>query len=412
MDGEGRRVRHVALFVQALSGGGVQRVLLTMARALLARGYRVDLLVTRAEGLLADQVPTGVQLIELGQVSAPMTRWLIFRADPLGVTALARPLILPRRNGEAIGSLAALAQYLRQYSPDVLFSARVNANLAALLAARLAGASTAVVVSERGSFEEKVAYSPRWRWRYVVPAIRRLYREAAAIVAVSEGTAESFVSTTGMKREKLQVIHNPVVDASLSERMQNDPGHPWLVSPHSVPVLLAVGRLEKRKGVDLLLTVLARVREQRDVRLIVLGEGEMRATLERQIDELGLAGHVDLVGWQDNPFAWMYRADLFVLPSDYEGLPGVLIQALACGCPVVSTDCPDGPREILEDGRYGRLVPVRDPAALADAILETLARPPKSALLIKRGQYFTISSAMDKFEILFDQISCHRANNR
>ena len=399
-------INHIALFVPTLSGGGVQRVVLIMAQELTARGYRVDLLVARAEGSFVAALPAGVRLLELGMASHLRARAALLVADPGGIAVLARPLLFALGIGPAIRAVPALARYLRETRPDVLFSAKINANLAALLARRWAGADLPVVVSERVNIADKVATSRRWRWRFIAPAIRRYYAQADAIVAVSGGTAEGFARVTGVPRERVRVIYNPVVGPTLKAQAAEPCDHPWLSENRREPVVLAVGRLETRKGFDVLLEALARVRAQRPVRLILLGEGGDRSRLESRVAALGLTGAVDMPGWWENPFAFMARADLFVLASDYEGLPGVLIQAMACGCPVVSTDCPDGPREILEDGRHGRLVPMRDPAAMAKAMIQVLESPPAAPdQLQARADDFSVQEAITRYERLFRAVA-------
>jgi len=163
-----------------------------------------------------------------------------------------------------------------------------------------------------------------------------------------------------------------------------------------------VGRLTEQKDFSTLLQAFAQVRAQRQARLLLLGEGEMRDELTALGLALGIAKDLSLHGFTNNPFAYMARAAVFVLSSAYEGLPGVLIQALACGCPVVSTDCPSGPSEILENGQYGRLVPVGDPAAMAQAILSTLEAPPDRGLLQKQASLFSVDRAVEQYlEVLF-----------
>jgi glycosyltransferase involved in cell wall biosynthesis len=263
-------------------------------------------------------------------------------------------------------------------------------------------------VSERESYATKVQQSRRWRWRYIVPAIRRLYPHADAIVAVSHGTAASFRRVTGTEWPQLRVCYNPVVGADLNDEARADPGHPWFGEDRDAPVVLGVGRLERRKGFDVLIQAIARVRRSRAVRLVILGEGPDRDALGELARSEGVADAVDLAGWTTNPFAFMARADLFVLASDYEGLPGVLIQAMACGCPVVSTDCPDGPREILADGRYGTLVTPRDPDAMARAIEHALVAASDPASLRTRANDFHVETALDAYESIFRRIPSNR----
>jgi len=403
------RPSRIALFVPALSGGGVQRVLLAMGAGFRDRGHDVDLLVANGRGAFAGKVPAGIRLIELGQAIPGQARIMGALADPGASPALARPLLLSTRPGQALSALPGLARYLRRQTPDILFAAKVDANLVALLARRYAGVRTRMIVSERESYATKVHQSSRWRWRYVVPAIRRLYPEADAIVAVSEGTADSFRRVTGRDWPRLRVCYNPVVDSNVTARADADPEHAWFAADRGTPVILGVGRLEARKGFDVLIRAVARVRRSRSVRLVILGEGPDRAALEELAAAEGIGHAVHMPGWRDNPFAFMARADLFVLASDYEGLPGVLIQAMACGCSVVSTDCPDGPREILADGQYGALVPPRDPEALSRAIATALDGPRDRDALRARAADFRVDTALDAYEALFREVSaCDR----
>jgi glycosyltransferase involved in cell wall biosynthesis len=203
---------------------------------------------------------------------------------------------------------------------------------------------------------------------------RFLYPSADAVVAPSRGVASSLLQLSPIPIQKVRVIYNPVVSPELYEKADAPIEHPWF-QPHQPPVVLAAGRLVALKGYDTLLRAFARVRQETPARLVILGEGPERPNLERLAAELGVAADVDLPGFDPNPFRYMKRAGVFVLSSRYEGLPNVLIQALACGCPVVSTDCPSGPSEILDGGRYGVLVPVDDVEAMAQAIVRAIREP-------------------------------------
>jgi glycosyltransferase involved in cell wall biosynthesis len=171
---------------------------------------------------------------------------------------------------------------------------------------------------------------------------------------------------------------------------------PWLAGGEP-PVILGVGRLATQKDFSTLLHAFARVRSQRPARLLILGEGDKRFELEALAQNLGLARDVRLPGYADNPFAYMRRCSVFVLSSAYEGLPTVLIEAMACGAPVVSTDCPSGPAEILEGGRYGCLVPIGDPDAMASAILTILQDAPDTTRTRQRAEMFSIEASVDQY---------------
>jgi glycosyltransferase involved in cell wall biosynthesis len=253
-----------------------------------------------------------------------------------------------------------------------------------------------VVVSERGNLSHHLFHGRRrfrLRLRGLPPLLRRMYPRADAIVCVSDGVARDLASLTGVPAARMRTVYNPVVTPELLAQAEAIAPHPWL-QDGGPPVVLGVGRLVDQKGFATLLEAVARLRRERPLRLLVLGEGRRRGALERQARRLGLGADFALPGFAPNPFAYMARAGVFVLSSVYEGLPGVLIQALACGCPVVSTDCPDGPREILAGGEYGPLVPVGDAAALAAAIGRVLDAPPDRERLRRRGQAFGVEPAV------------------
>ena len=241
--------------------------------------------------------------------------------------------------------------------------------------------------------------------------MRRYYPRADRIVAVSRDLAAEVRDFADIPEERITAIYNAVVDDDLYAASQEEADHPWL-SPGEPPVILGVGRLVPRKGFDVLLRAFARVRRNRRVRLIVLGDGKTSGTsdvctaqLNALAQELDIANDVSLPGFRRNPFAYMARAKVFVLPSRFEGLPGVLIQAMACGCPVVSTDCPTGPREILEGGRYGPLVPVDDDGAMAVAIEDVLDAPPPALEPQTLTQLYSTVAATKSYLSLFRGIS-------
>ena len=401
---DSREGQHVALLMVSLGGGGVQRSMLHLARALADRGHRVDLLVYKAQGDFVDSVPSAIRVVALE--TAPRWRGGLhaFRAAPEHLIQLAMPVLLPRKPQVTLRCLPALVRYLREERPAVLLSADTYLNLVALWARRLAGVSVHTVISEHihlSSHLRDGAKRRKWRWRFIVPLLRRMYPEADRIIAVSRGVADDLRTLVGLSPERVTTVYNPVVVSELAKKAEAPIDHAWFV-PGAPPVIIAVGRLTEQKDFPTLLQAFAQVRTQRQARLLLLGEGEMRRKLEALVRELGVDQDVSLPGFTSNPFAYMARAAVFVLSSTYEGLPGVLIQALACGCPVVSTDCPSGPAEILENGQYGRLVPVGDSAAMAQAILSTLEAPPDRGLLQKRASLFSVDRAVEQYlEMLF-----------
>jgi glycosyltransferase involved in cell wall biosynthesis len=328
----------LAFFLPNLDGGGAQRVVLNLLQGIVEQGYRVDLVLAQAKGPYLAQVPASVRLVDL-------------------------------KASRSLYSLLPLIRYLKRVHPDALLSA-LHVNLIALWARRLAGVSTRIVVSEHNVPSYWSQNAPTLRGR-LLPQLTRFYRWADEVVAVSEGVGDHLAGIVGMPRERIRVIYNPVVNPELPQKLKGPLYHPWF-KPNQPPVLLAAGRLAAEKDFSSLIRAFAQVRQRRPARLMILGEGEERAVLETQIRQLGLEQDVSLPGFVDNPYAYMIRASLFVLSSKSEALPTVLIEALYCGLPIVSTDCPGGTREILANGRYGQLVPVGDLTALSQAILVAL----------------------------------------
>jgi glycosyltransferase involved in cell wall biosynthesis len=231
--------------------------------------------------------------------------------------------------------------------------------------------------------------------------LRRTFPHAASIVAVSEGVAEDILQTLRVPSEKVVTIYNPVVTPEIRELAGEPPDHPWF-GDEKVPVVLGAGSLSEQKDFGTLIRSFAVVRSRIAAKLVILGEGSARFQLERLVAELGLQDDVLLPGFVRNPFGYMAQASAFVLSSRYEGLPGVLIQAMACGCPVVSTDCPSGPAEILEGGRLGPLVPMGDVGAMAHAILDMLDRPTSKEALIARADHFSLERSVAGYlDLLF-----------
>jgi glycosyltransferase involved in cell wall biosynthesis len=392
-EGVATEPRHLALFVKSLGGGGVQQVMRTLGTALAQHGHRVDLVVCQTGG--AGPSPPGVRVVVLSPAGGLRGRLHALRADREGWRTLLRPVLLAPSAPWPLRYLPDLCTYLRCERPQVLLAGWHYVNLVAVWAARLAGTETRVVVSERAALSHE-ASGRRWRQRLLPPLIGRTYAAADAIVAVSEGVADDLACTARIPRERITTIYNPVVSAELYAQAGVEVDHPWF-APGAPPVVLGAGRLLKQKDFPTLVRAFARVRARRRARLVILGEGAKRGELEALLSRLGLTADAWLPGFVDNPVRYMARSAVFVLSSTFEGLPGVLIQALACGCPVVSTDCPSGPAEILENGRYGRLVPVGDEVAMARAVLATLAEPARRDALRARGACFSVERALPRY---------------
>jgi glycosyltransferase involved in cell wall biosynthesis len=367
--------RHIAVFIFGLSGGGAQRRTVTLANAFAERGHRVDLVLVKPEGPLAAQVSPKVRVVVLRDWGAP-------RASRH----------LPRRVGLAL-SYRALARYLEAERPEVLMSAASHVHLPALFAHRRAGAPCRMVLRVSNHLSREGT-------RTITPTVaRRFYPAADSYIAVSQSVANDLVGAVGLSQDDVATIYNPVVTRELLARAGEPLDHPWF-APGEPPVVLGVGRLVKQKDFATLVRAFARVQHSRPARLLVLGETKKprrRRRLKRLIRDLGLEDSVRLEGFVDNPLPYMKRAAVFALSSAWEGLPGALIEAMACGCPVVSTDCPGGSAEILDGGRFGPLVPVGDDAALAAAIAAQLEHPTERATLEARAGDFALDVAVDRY---------------
>ena len=389
------RPAHLALYTNFSTFGGVERVVLNLAKELAEQGHRVDLVLCGETDADLNQVPTTVNVVALQDGPGWRGRLLVLKADPTGLVPLLLPVALPPRLNKTIPYLPALIHYLRREKPTAMLSFKPYPNLTTLWAKRLANVSTRFVVSER-VHPSKGQRRPKWRKRFVKPFIRRVYPWADAIVSVSNGVADDLTASAGIPRERITTIYNPVLIPELRTKARAPFDHAWF-QPGAPPVVLGIGRLIPQKDFPTLLRAFARVRVQRQARLVILGEGRLRAELAVLASTLGITADVALPGFIENPYAYMARAAVFALSSAYEGLPNVVIEALACGCPVVSTDCPSGPAEILDGGRYGRLVPVGDDMALARAICATLDAPPPAERLHDRALCFSADRAVERY---------------
>ncbi len=308
-----------------------------------------------------------------------------------------RPLLTVKYASPTLGYLPALARYLQSARPDSLFSATSYLNIEAVLARRLADVPTRLVLSDRSHFSSG---KPRkaWRQRHLAAAMRRTYLQADAITAVSHGVAADIAQSIGIPREAIITLYNPTITPDFATKTSQPIDHPWFAAG-AAPVLLAVGRTTFQKDFATLLRAFAQVRADRPARLAIIGDSndKQAARLLSLAAELGVADDFALLGYQANPLPYMARAAAFVLSSRYEGFPNVLLEALACGTPVVSTDCPSGPHEILDGGSFGALVPMADPDALASAILATLDAPPDPARLEGRAAVFNYDTAIARY---------------
>ena len=362
--------RAIAFFLPAMYGGGAERVVLNLLEGMLAQDLPLDLVLASAEGPYLDRISANVKVVNL-------------------------------KAGRIIKSIFPLVRYLRTYKPQVLISHLGHANVIALIANYLSGTNTPIIVVEHNTLS--VVRSSLWRAKLVKPMMKWLYPSADAIVTVSQAAARDLEIELGLAQNSVQTIYNPVVANRLLNQADEPLNDPWF-EPDSPPVFLSIGRLTAQKDFFTLLKSFAIVRKKLEARLIILGEGELREDLTTLARDLDIAKSVSLPGFVPNPYAYLKAASAFILSSRWEGLPTVLIEALACGCPAIATNCPSGPLEILERGKYGTLVAVGDIDALATEMIRILDSSPTTELLVKRAQDFAVENSVAKYLELIEKI--------
>jgi len=355
----------IACFFSTSGHSGVDRAARHLIPVLARRGYRVDLLKVRRHGPELPEVPAGVEVIDLG-------------------------------SRHTYGCVPGIIGYLRHKRPVVMLSDKDRVNRTALLARLLARVRTRLVFRSGTTISIDLATRSlleRWIQR---SSIGWLYPYADRVIVTSAGVADDMVAYSGLAREHIRAVPSPIVPQSLLEVTLPRPNHPWFGNP-SVPLILSAGELCARKDFETLMRAFAQVRVRRPCRLMILGRGKARERLLALSRRLDVAQDVALPGFVPQPYAYMAHADLFAFTSRWEGLGFVIIEALAVGTPVVATDCPSGPREILADGRYGTLVPVGDDAALAEAIAATLAAPLPGKVLKRAALPYEIEAGTDAY---------------
>jgi len=403
--------QRLAFLLPNLGGGGVQRNTLITASALRSRGYSVELLLCSEKGPLFQKIPDAITRTILDKSRMWRGRWQALRGNPSMLAALALPVLAAGKPSKTLRFLPALTDYLRHSQPDVLFTATTYQNIEAVLARNAADVSTRIVVTQSTNFSSWHQVSREWRRHYLLPLLRRCYHQADAVIAVSNAVADDLAAYAGLDRASISTIYTPLVPDSIGERASEPLEHPWL-QDNDIPVILAVGRPGRAKDYPTLLRAFAQVHKKRQVRLIILGEArdphknqERTGKLRELISELGVSEDVDMPGYTHNPYRYMARASLLVLSSVYEGFPSVVPEAMACGCPVVSTRCPGGVTEALDNGVYGKLVDVGDDRAMANAIHATLEETPARNKLIERGSFFSVQRSTNAYEGLVASLS-------
>lgn len=358
----------VAFYLTSPNGGGAERAMIAIANRFAAQGIHTDLVLGRADGPYRCDIDARVRIIDLN------------------VRRL-REMLWP------------MHQYMRRERPDVVVTALAPCDMVMLFGRKCLRWKSKHLISVQNHPIEMARHSTSVLDRLWPALIRRSYGYADGVLGISSGVAVAVAHLLGRSEGAVPVIPNPVITPGFAEKRREEPDHPWF-QDGGAPVLLAAGRLTMQKDYPTLFQAFALLLRRRPARLIVLGDGEDRAELEKLAGQLGIAPHLAMPGFVRNPYSWMERASVFVLSSRWEGFANVVAEALACGTPVVATDCPSGPGEILDGGAFGRLVPVGHADALALALEEALGQPVQRDRLMARGMSYSIESVAPRYEAL------------
>lgn len=347
--------------------------MIVVANKMAERGYDVDMVLAKKTGPFLEEIAPEVNLVDLG-----VDR--IFK------------------------SFMPFSRYIKRVKPAVVISPLVGTDVIAL-ASKIAfrWKSRLYISVQNAPVSGATGAALERNWPRIIKA---MYRFADKITAISAGVGHEVEALMGLKPRAVEIINNPVAVDQVAKRMVEAPAHPWLADK-SEPVVIAVGRLTEQKDFPCLLQAFAKLRAQRAVRLVILGEGPDRAKLEALAADLGVQDSVSMPGFDRNPFAAMHAADVFILSSRWEGFANVVAEALACGTKVVSTDCPSGPAEILDNGAFGTLVPVGDADAMAVALADALDAPIERERLIERSRQFSADIICDRY---LDAFGARKAN--
>jgi glycosyltransferase involved in cell wall biosynthesis len=369
----------VAIYMHDLAGGGVERQSLIIAEEFRRQGADVILVLHRLRGELLDQLPPGLHVVDLNSSRTLM--------DVFG-----------------------LVRFLRTHKPDILLSNVDFNNVAALLAKGISFSASKVVICQHNPIDAGTTLQEHRLYRHLGLSYRLLSPLISRAVAVSSGVAKELATAARLSYDRILTINNPVVGPDFAARSAEPVEHAWFHQPGR-PVFVTAGRLVTQKDHEMLLRALAIHRQRFDSRLIILGSGPLAEALQALAVQLGLLGSVDFLGFQPNVLPYIRQADAFVLSSRCEGFGNVIVEALGCGTPVISTDCEHGPAEILDHGRYGVLTEARSPVAMAQAMdqASTLRDRFPAELLRQRAGDFSYAACASRYMAMFKVLAPHRA---
>ena len=420
---------HVAFLIDSMYGGGAELSVLTIIESLLQRNYKVDLVLLSFHGKRLSLIPDGTNLFVLDRnfqraqktercsISVDEIHWI---QKPAGITETIRGLFeyfrllkidknvrLPTR-GRHFHWIHSMSEYLKSEKPDLVVANLFHSYYVSILGRKLSLTEIPVIWSIRGDCLDFLNRKHRIYFNQLV-------RETQRVHALSKGLADSVVNYLDSHNvltepKEVTTIYNSFNTDRILSFAELPVEHDWFKPVGSGQVsgdtklILSAGRLHDQKNYKLLINAFSVVLKEIDARLVIMGEGELREELENMVQDLNIAHAVLMPGWVDNPYSIMARANLFVSASNFEGFPRAITEAVICGCPIVSTDCPSGPREILEGGRWGYLTPVNDQEALVTAILESLSKDVDRSALKARGLVYDVDTIIEEYESLFHEV--------
>ncbi len=349
--------KKITFFIPSLRGGGAERVFVNLANEFANNGFDVDLVLVQKEGPYLGEVDKKIKIIDL-------------------------------KSKRVLFALIPLIFYLRKNKPSHILSTLTHANIIAIIAKKISLVNSKIIIRQEIYFSS----IPSNKLKLIASFV---YRKSDVVVALSKDMADNLIKNININKNQLVVINNPIIE-KIEKEFSDVISHPFFRNKEG-KIILSIGRLSEQKDFRNLILSFSQIREESNAKLIILGEGDERINLNKLIKELNLEEYIDMPGFINNPYKYMANSDLFVLSSKYEGFPNVLIESLACGIPIISTDCPSGPREILDDGKYGKLVPVGDVDALAKAIGESLKESVNIKELKERSRDFDIKKIFNEY---------------
>lgn len=358
----------ISLFTSGYQGG-IIRTNIRLANAFSAAGYRVHLVLEKKKFPFEKELKQSVEIKRL--------------------------LTLNRITG-----VPFLIRYLRKYTPSVILTPVFQHTELAVRTRELMNFPGKIYAVVRVPYQAAWERIPPAKRAFRINRINRYYPKTDGILANSNGVAADFSELTGMERSMITTIYNPAYDGNMQLLMDQPIDHPWF-RPNEPPVILSVGRLERAKNIGMLLTSFEKVRARINCRLVLIGDGSMRSDLETSAASSRYRGDIAFLGYQINPFPYMRHASIFALSSSWEGFGNVIVEALATGTPVVATDCPGGPAEIIGNARHSRLVPVDDSDAMANAMESLILSLPPRESMIKEAERFSATVIAEQYIQVF-----------